>query len=181
MHPSVMEWVAAKVQQYGLATPAARVLEVGSRNVNGSVRPLFQGVAAYTGVDFIAGPDVDVVLDSHELTSNFDENSFDVVVSTETLEHDNEFWTSMAMMGQVLKPEGYLLVTARGNGFWPHDFPYDYYRFLPESFRYLIGYAGCDVLEVCEDWFPGHPGVFGVGRKRVPEVKPRKTRKAPPS
>lgn len=180
MHPSVMEWVGKKVQQYALATPQARILEVGSRNVNGTVRPLFQGVELYTGVDFIAGPDVDVVLDSHQLTSTFARNSFDVVVSTETLEHDCEFWTSMVMMGEVLRPEGYLLVTARGNGFWPHDYPHDYYRFLPESFQYLIGLAGCEVLEVAEDWFPGHPGVFGLGRKRAGEGPPAQQGKRKP-
>ena len=166
MHTSVMEWVSQKVLQYGLAAPGVRVLEVGSRNVNGTVRPLFQGVEAYIGVDFMEGPGVDVVMDAHDLTSRFAPRTFDVVVSTEMLEHDREFWRSIAMMGEVLKPGGYLLLTARGNGFWPHDYPFDYYRFLPESFRYLLGMAGCDALEVAEDWFPGHPGVFGVGCKR---------------
>jgi SAM-dependent methyltransferase len=165
MHPSVMEWVEKKVQQHDLRKPALRVLEVGSRDVNGSVRPLFHGVASYTGVDFIEGPGVDLVLDAHRLTSAFPPDSFDVVVSTEMLEHDSEFWTSMAMMGEVLKPGGLLLITARGNGFWIHGYPHDYYRFLPESFNCLLRYAGCDALEVTEDWFPGHTGVFGVGRK----------------
>jgi SAM-dependent methyltransferase len=151
MHPSVMEWVEKKVQQHDLRQPDLRVLEVGSRNVNGSVRPLFDGVASYTGVDFIEGPGVDLVLDAHRLTSAFARESFDVVVSTEMLEHDSEFWTSMTMMGEVLKPGGLLLITARGNGFWVHGYPQDYYRFLP--------------LEVTEDWFPGHTGVFGLGRK----------------
>jgi SAM-dependent methyltransferase len=166
MHPSVITWVEKKVAQHGLRNPAARVLEVGSRNVNGSVRPLFQGVGAYTGIDFIEGPGVDMVLDAHQLTSAFARGSFDVVVSTEMLEHDSEFWTSMTMMGEVLKPGGLLLITARGNGFHLHGYPNDYYRFMPESFKSLLGYAGCDVLEVVEDWQPGHPGVFGLGRKK---------------
>lgn len=161
-----MEWVATKVEQYNLREPSARVLEVGSRNVNGSVRPLFQGVASYTGVDFIDGPGVDMVLDAHHLTSAFSAGSFDVVVSTETLEHDSAFWTSVEMMGNVLRSGGFLLLTARGNGFWIHGYPHDYYRFLPESFPPLLAYAGCDVLEVTEDWYPGHTGVFGLGRKR---------------
>lgn len=165
MHPSVMAWVSDKVEQYGLATPDTCVLEVGSRNVNGSVRCLFQGVQSYVGIDLFPGPGVDVVLDAHELTTAFSRASFDVVVSTETLEHDSEFWTSLIHMGEVLKPGGHLIVTARGNGFWIHDFPNDYFRFLPESFRPLLRIAGCEVLEIREDWFPNHPGVFGLGRK----------------
>lgn len=33
------------------------------------------------------------------------------------------------------------------------------------SVRPLFALARCDVLEVREDWQPGHPGFFGVGRK----------------
>jgi len=47
-----------------------------------------------SGIDFIEGPGVDLVLDAHQLTSAFERNSFDIVVSTEMLEHDSEFWTS---------------------------------------------------------------------------------------
>jgi len=164
MHPSVMDWVSSKVEQHSLK---GRVLEVGSRNVNGTVRPLFAGAQEYVGVDFMEGDGVDLVLNAHELTSQFAVDSFDVVVSTEMLEHDSEFWRSVEMMGQVLKPGGHLLLTARGNGFWIHDYPADYYRFLPESFRSLLTLAGCEVVEVTEDWHPGHPGVFGLGRKRL--------------
>jgi SAM-dependent methyltransferase len=162
-----MEWVSQKTMQYNLAAAANNVLEVGSRNINGSVRPIFGAVREYVGVDFEPGPDVDLVLNSHDLTSAFPQASFDVVVSTEMLEHDNEFWKTVDMMGAVLKPGGYLLITARGNGFWVHGYPHDYYRFLPESFRHLLAMAGCDVLEITEDWYPGHSGLFGLGRKRT--------------
>jgi SAM-dependent methyltransferase len=161
-----MEWVGQKVQQHGLASSANHVLEVGSLDVNGSVRPLFTGVASYLGVDALDGAGVDLVLDAHQLTSKFEKASFDVVVSTEMLEHDSEFWNSLAMMGEVLKPGGHLLLTARGNGFWIHNYPHDYFRFLPESFHSLLRLAGCNVLEVTEDWYPGHTGVFGLGKKQ---------------
>jgi hypothetical protein len=47
MHPSVMAWVEQKIRQYGLASATLNVLEVGSQNINGSVRELFNGVASY--------------------------------------------------------------------------------------------------------------------------------------
>jgi SAM-dependent methyltransferase len=167
MHASVMEWVEQKVRQHALVSPQHDVLEVGSRDINGTVRRLFQGVRQYTGIDAIGGPGVDRVLDAHRLGEAFPENQFDVVVSTEMLEHDSAFWRSVEQMGRVLRPGGFMLLTARGNGFWIHDYPHDYWRFLPDSFRQLFELAGCDSIEIIEDWHPGHPGVFGLGRKRI--------------
>jgi ubiquinone/menaquinone biosynthesis C-methylase UbiE len=161
MHHSVMEWVAEKTRQHDFTGQS--VLEVGSMNVNGSVRELFATAASYTGVDFMAGAGVDVVMNAHELA--FPDASFDLVLSTEMLEHDDEFWLSVREMGRVLKPGGLLLLTARGNGFMPHDYPFDYWRFMPASFNKLLAMAGCEVLEVREDWQAGHPGVFGLGRR----------------
>jgi SAM-dependent methyltransferase len=162
MHDSVMQWVGEKARQFDFAGQA--VLEVGSMNVNGSVRPHFNSAASYTGVDFLAGDGVDLVMNAHALA--FREASFDLVISTEMLEHDDEFWRSAAEMGRVLKPGGLLILTARGNGFMPHDYPYDFWRFMPASFPKIFELAGCDVLEVREDWQGGHPGVFGVGRRK---------------
>ncbi len=96
----------------------------------------------------------------------FADASFDAVVSTEMLEHDDEFWRSLPEMGRVLRPAGVLILTARGNGFMPHEYPYDFWRFMPSAFDKLLALAGCEVLEVREDWQPGHPGLFGLGRKR---------------
>jgi SAM-dependent methyltransferase len=161
MHGSVREWVTEKTRQYNFT--GQRVLEIGSMNINGTVRPLFPDVKSYTGIDFRPGSGVDIVMNAHRL--RFPVESFDMVISTETLEHDDEFWVSVKEMGRVLKKGGILILTARGNGFMPHNFPYDYWRFMPGSFEKLLNMADCEVLEIREDWQPGHPGVFGLGRK----------------
>src|SRR5690242_14807098 len=121
MHDSVMKWVKQVVSKIDLT--GKTVLEVGSYNVNGSVRPLFESAKEYIGVDFRPGPGVDYVMNAHDL--NFPihyfkivtDGLFDVVISTEMLEHDSEFWRSLSEMGRVLRPGGYLILTARGNGF----------------------------------------------------------------
>lgn len=161
MHQSVIDWVSGITRIHSFA--GKRILEVGSLDVNGSVRPLFAGASTYTGIDFRAGPGVDLLMNAHSL--GFGDASFDVVVSTEMLEHDDEFWLSLVEMGRVLKRHGVLIITARGNGFMPHDYPADFWRFMPVSFNKLLSLAGCEPLEVAEDWHPGHPGVFGFGRK----------------
>jgi SAM-dependent methyltransferase len=167
MHESVMTWVDQKVARYGLNDPDFRVLEVGSLDVNGSVRPLFSNVRSYTGLDQQAGRGVDVVANAHQLPAIKGlKPPYDVVISTEMLEHDPAFWRSLLGMSHALRPGGYLLLTARGNGFPKHDYPHDMYRFTTESFRFLLdNVAQCDALEVIDD--PGPRGVFGFGRRRT--------------
>ena len=157
MHESVMGYVAEMVGAYDLKD--GNVLEVGSLNENGTPRQFFAG--PYVGVDMRAGRDVDEVMTSHDL--RFPDESFDVVISTEMLEHDPFPWVSMAEMGRVLKPGGVLILTARGNGFKLHAYPDDYWRFMPSSFPLLLRLAGCVPLDVRED--PQAPGMFGCGRK----------------
>lgn len=67
-----------------------RVLEVGSANVNGSVRPLIERFCSpveYIGVDIQPDRGVEVVLSVERIVDHFGPNSFDVVISTEMLEH----------------------------------------------------------------------------------------------
>jgi SAM-dependent methyltransferase len=159
MHKSVMSWVEAQVKKYELAGLSA--LEVGSLDVNGSPRTLFAG--DYVGIDFREGPGVDRIVDGHNLVEVFGTAAFDVVVCTEMLEHDVAFWVSMQQMGAVLRPGGHLLVTTRGNGFKPHGYPYDYWRFMPEAREPLLALAGCTVVELGLD--PQRPGIFMHGRR----------------
>ena len=67
-----------------------RVLEVGSKFVNGSVRPLIERFCQpkeYIGVDIEPGKYVNVVLPAERLVDYFGPESFDVVVPTEVVEH----------------------------------------------------------------------------------------------
>lgn len=162
MHQSVMDWVLAKKHQYGLDGPL-HILEVGSYNVNGSVRTLFDQTN-YLGVDIEPGPGVDRVMSAHDLSWSIYPRylPFDLVVSTEMLEHDRRPWVSLKEMWMVLKLGGLLLVTARGNGFGDHN-PPDRFRFMEQGFHDIIEDAGFEVLEVTAD--PQAQGWFGVGRK----------------
>ena len=94
-----MQWVAEKRDEFNLIGP--KILEVGSYDVNGSVRPLFSRAGSYVGVDFRPGPGVDLTMNAHCL--KFPDRSFDLVISTEMLEHDDQFWVSLQEMGRVLK------------------------------------------------------------------------------
>ena len=58
MHESVLSFVELQVSSLGVADK--RALEIGSANVNGSVRSNFTG--PYLGIDLAPGPGVDLVV-----------------------------------------------------------------------------------------------------------------------
>jgi hypothetical protein len=61
-------------------------LDVGGRNVNGSVRDQLPGVL-WTGLDIVAGPDVNIVVDASSTTEWDIEPLYDIVIATELFEH----------------------------------------------------------------------------------------------
>jgi len=85
------------------------VLEMGSLNVNGSLRPLFEN-CDYTGVDVVAGKDVDKIGIFHEI--DFKGVMFDVVCSVNSLEHDMYFDETLPRMYDLLMPGGLMFISA---------------------------------------------------------------------
>ena len=79
----------------------ARIVDIGAQDVNGSLRSLAPMGSDYVGVDFAGGIGVDVVLDD-PYTYPFDDNSFDVCVSSSCLEHSEFFWLSFLEMVRVV-------------------------------------------------------------------------------
>src|SRR6266702_6452518 len=84
------------------------VLEVGSGNVNGSVRPIIcaRGPASYLGVDIAEGDGVDRVIDATKLIEELEPAGYDVVVSTEMMEHVEDWQTTIANLFQMVAPGG---------------------------------------------------------------------------
>lgn len=141
------------VKSLGLS---GKVLDCGSRDVNGSVRDLFTD---YTGIDQCSGKNVDRVMSTHDL-SVFPAGSFDHVLCLEMLEHDAAFWDSFVEMKRVLKSGGRLVVTTRGIDFPLHE-PPDYWRFTAQGLHLLFH----DMLDVFVTGTTGDRGVFGYGTK----------------
>jgi SAM-dependent methyltransferase len=110
MHEAAYQWVAAHVPE-----KRAKVLEVGSRDINGSIRPLFDG-SDYTGLDITEGPGVDVVGDVKDHSGKYD-----VVVSCEVLEHHPHPQEVIEAAHRLLKRGGTLIVTAAGPSREPHS------------------------------------------------------------
>lgn len=89
------------------------ILEIGSHDVNGSIRPMFAG-GRYTGVDLSPGAGVDLVGAGHELT--LADGSFDLAVSCECFEH-NPYWVeTFRNMHRMTKAGGAVVITCAARG-----------------------------------------------------------------
>lgn len=135
-----------------------RVLEVGSLDVNGSVKPFIMQFKPYEyiGVDIQSGPSVDILCKAENLVDIFGPQSFDLVISTEMMEHIFDWKAAIDNMKTVLRPSGYIVITTRSLGFPRHDHPADYWRFdVEDMYRIFADYM---IESVASD--EQEPGVF---------------------
>jgi SAM-dependent methyltransferase len=153
MHASVMAFVRERLENNHAA--GKHVLEIGSYNVNGSVREIIEPMkpASYHGIDIRPGPGVDEVCDWTEREPNPNEH-YDLIICCEMLEHCKDWQVAVESM-KDLPPPSELIITTRSPGFPLHEEP-DYWRFTIEMFRQA--FSDMRVLALIPD--PQVPGVF---------------------
>ena len=122
------------------AFTGVEVLEIGSLNINGTVRDFFDSTR-YIGADVAEGRDVDVVCNGENL--DYPDNSFDVAVSAECFEHNPEWVATFRNMWRMSKR--YVMMTCASEGRAEHGttrsdpgsspltLGWDYYRNLTEQ------------------------------------------------
>jgi SAM-dependent methyltransferase len=131
MHDTAMEFGAAFFNAYMKNTRGLTIVDIGSQDVNGSLRAVSPPDDKYIGVDFMQAKGVDVVItDPYSLP--FENESVDAVVSSSCFEHSEFFWLLFNEALRILKPTGLLYVNAPSNGSF-HRYPVDCWRFYPDS------------------------------------------------
>lgn len=116
-----------------------KIVEIGSQDVNGSMRSVAPSNFDYVGVDFVAGKGVDVILDD-PYTLPFESESADIILSSSCFEHSEMFWLVFLEVMRVLKPKGLFYLNVPSNGIF-HRYPVDCWRFYPDSGRALVSWA----------------------------------------
>jgi SAM-dependent methyltransferase len=139
------------------------VIDVGALDVNGSLRPVVEplGPSRYVGVDIEMGPGVDEVVPAEGLIARYGRESFDVVITTEMVEHTRDWQTVMTNLKGILRPGGLLLLTTRSPGFKFHAYPYDFWRYTPSDLRAIFG--DLEIITIEQD--TDAPGVFMLARR----------------
>lgn len=143
-HPQQMFFISNLATHLAPYFNGKKVLEVGSLNINGSVRQFFND-CDYLGLDIAEGKDVDLVCKGEDYGAPA--NSFDTVVSSEMFEHNKNYVKCWMNMIRMMKEDGLLLFTCATTGrrqhgttkFQPEFSPLtvaaggDYYKNLVES------------------------------------------------
>ena len=131
-----------------------RVLEIGSRSVNGrSLRSKYDRIGNYIGFDIHSGVGVDVVGDAHRLSDHFKGERFDAVIAVSTFEHLLFPWKVVLEINRVLRVGGVVLIVT--HPVWPaHELPWDFWRYPEGSFRALFNEYTGFVLLLCKEGLP---------------------------
>jgi SAM-dependent methyltransferase len=139
LHDTALYYGSLFFKTYVNSEKSSKILDLGSQDVNGSLRTVASKTAEYIGVDVVDGKGVDVkVTDPYKLP--FEDNFFDAAVSSSSFEHTEFFWLSFLELLRVLKPEGLLYINAPSNGSF-HRYPVDCWRFYPDSGIALVNWA----------------------------------------
>jgi len=169
MHPSVLAWVKSVLTLDHVS--GRKVLEVGSMDVNGSVRPYVESLKPlfYHAVDMQDGPGVDKVVNCERLTEEI-ETHWDIVISTEMLEHVRDWRTCFVQLVRTLRQNGLLLVTTRSPGFPRHEHPEDHWRYTMQNMRDIATRLSLKIKDLQED--PEAPGVFMFASRAQALIRP---------
>ena len=117
---------------------ATKILEVGSQNINGTIRGFFPNATNYLGIDLGEGSCVDWVVPGELI--ELPDAWADIVISTECFEHCKDWDKAFINMIRISKPGGLVLVTCAGIGRRTHgtmDSELESSPFTPTYYRNL--------------------------------------------
>jgi SAM-dependent methyltransferase len=109
----------------------------------------------YVGVNLHPSPHVDVAIPAERAVEQLGRGRFDVVLSTEMLEHVRDWRLVVNNVKTLCKPGGRIILTTRSRGFRYHS-PPDYWRYEVSDLQRV--FSDCEEVTIESD--PVDPGVF---------------------
>ncbi|MFW2446062.1 MAG: methyltransferase domain-containing protein [Qipengyuania pacifica] len=144
MHDTALKIGRAAIEIY--ANGNSPILEVGSLDVNGSLRQFAPDGTSYVGVDLVPGKSVDIVVEAGKALP-FKDEAFDLILASSVFEHDPAFWQTFLELARLLRDGGHLYINAPSNG-TVHRYPEDHWRFYPDSGRALEKWSSSQGLQM---------------------------------
>lgn len=144
------------------------VVELGAGGVG--LRPLLRAWSPrrYVGVDIAPGPNIDVVSRAEDLLEVLPAGEFDVVLSTEMLEHVLDWRKVVSNIKALCAPGGRVVLTTRSAGYPYHGAPWDFWRYEVADMRDI--FADFTIQAVESD--AQEPGVFLSASRPAGDVRP---------
>jgi SAM-dependent methyltransferase len=135
--------------------------------ISGSYRKIFEDnpLWSYKGLDMVLGKNVDIIAPT--IPWPISDNSYDLVISGQTLEHTKAPWLWIKEIERVCKPGGLIIIIAPWQ--WDqHRYPVDCWRILPDGMTYLLGdWCNCEILTIGMSTIDIiHGDCYGVAKKR---------------
>lgn len=168
MHNSVMDFVER--QAIRSCHEGYRVLEIGSKDVNGTPRSAIIPRCPngfYIGLDIRVGDGVNLLCDITQPIDKLPHELFtfwSMIVCTEVLEHVYDWKSAVENIKYLSSPGTIVIMTTRGPGFARHDHPGDYWRFTSELFKAI--WSDFETIECIDD--PEMSGVLYCGIRPNP-------------
>ena len=104
-------------------------------------------ITKYVGVDIVQSSEdkVDFLCSANNIP--IENNSFETVISTQTIEHLEDHQGLINEAFRLLKPNGIFILS--GPMYWPlHEEPYDFFRFTKYGFKYILEKSGFEIIDI---------------------------------
>ena len=146
-----------KIQEMIDKHAKGKILDLGCGNK--PYKSFFNGkYEEYIGCDIVQSSVgcVDVISPATKIP--LESQTFDLVFTTQVIEHVGDFNSMLDEAYRLLKNDGHIIIS--GPMYWPiHEAPYDFYRFTKYGFQYVLERAGFKEIEIIPNG--GKWAVFG--------------------
>jgi len=157
-HPYIMNFFDKYVKP--LFSEGKKVVNLGS--AKGEVIGLLQPGVRRSFYDFIDEKKVEyvkvdleysseernIVANAEDLSKVFEDESVDIVMALELLEHTLRPDLIISEMVRICKKDGYIIITVPSFNFAKHEYPIDLWRFGPKTLRSFFERPGFEILQL---------------------------------
>ncbi len=113
-HAEQQQFVQSVKNDFPDLFTGGRIVEIGSLDINGSVRKFFDAPFEYVGLDVAPGRGVDIVCEGQDYDAP--DASFDVAISAECFEHNPQWKATFNNMLRLVRNGGLIVMTCATTG-----------------------------------------------------------------